>query len=125
MTYMFILKCALKLVLKNILYIEKFFYAKNVDNKWIYKKLRNHFSKSPAAFFPRIANNAIDMPCSLYLVILRIYVQAVLKVLPCLRQGNLKPDGTTSMHCDVRLVPLLFSDVLILVRYKAPKDKKR
>jgi hypothetical protein len=31
-------------------------------------------SKTPAAFLPRIANNALDMPCSLSLVILRNYV---------------------------------------------------
>jgi hypothetical protein len=53
-----------------------------------------------------------------------MYLQAVPKVLPCSRQGNLKPDGSTSTHCNVRLLTLLFSDVLILVRYKALKGKK-
>jgi hypothetical protein len=74
-------------------------------------------SKTPVEFLPRIANNAMDMPCSLSITILRIYVLAVPKELDCSRQGNLKPDVSTCMQYDVRLVTLLFSDIFILVRY--------
>ena len=81
-------------------------------------------SRTLAAFLPRIANNALDMPCSLSVVILRIFVQAVPKILACSRQGNLNPDGSTCMRYDVRLVALLSSDVIVLVRYKTLKGKE-
>jgi len=81
-------------------------------------------SKTPAGFLPRIANNTLDMPCSLCLVILRIYVQAVPKILACSRQGNLKPEGSTCIQYGVRPVALLFLDVLVLARYRALKDKE-
>jgi hypothetical protein len=47
-------------------------------------------SKTPAAFLPRIANNALDMPCSLSFVILRNYVQTVPKILSLLKARQLE-----------------------------------